>query len=448
MLYPLHEVIGDPNLFVGRKKEFRTFNKWLDNIPRRLSKSRVILARRKSGKTAFVQRVFNQLWSANGTVIPFYLDIAESKIWYPNFAIKYYRSFASQYISFLERDEKLVGYLLTLEEIKEYGLAKANKMLVRGVDELIHDQATGNYDAMWETACHAPHRFAGVLDQRFLVILDEFQNLARYIYPDRHFQTNPIETLPGSYHALSESKTVNFEITDRTAEMSKTWAEYIELTLQRINDRHAKAMLLHLSKHADRYWSTRELKEVLHLDLSLDEIKHKLMLMVESDIIEWGPSDIQFRGLQDGTLNLILQHRFEEEIAAFAPDLKVNFQEQLAALQKDNRRLQGLLNHVMGQFAEHQLANEFRSRKRFALAAFFEGGADPAPLNMVDVRTRVLFQREDGKRPVLSEAKGMEIDVLGASADGRVVLVKVRKRKEKTGVNAHGIGMAEKIAWG
>jgi hypothetical protein len=70
MQYPLSEKIGDPDLFVGREKEFRLLNKWLKNIPKRLSKSRVILARRKSGKTAIVQRIFNQVWSENGLVIP------------------------------------------------------------------------------------------------------------------------------------------------------------------------------------------------------------------------------------------------------------------------------------------------------------------------------------------------------------------------------------------
>ncbi|MCP4754958.1 MAG: hypothetical protein GY866_29120, partial [Proteobacteria bacterium] len=53
---PLPERIGRPELFVGREKEFAGFNKWLSFIPKSLSKSRVILARRKSGKTAFVQR--------------------------------------------------------------------------------------------------------------------------------------------------------------------------------------------------------------------------------------------------------------------------------------------------------------------------------------------------------------------------------------------------------
>jgi len=62
--YPLAEKIGEPNLFVGREQEFELFNNWIAKIPKRLSKSKVILARRKSGKTPFeanVQRIFNQL---------------------------------------------------------------------------------------------------------------------------------------------------------------------------------------------------------------------------------------------------------------------------------------------------------------------------------------------------------------------------------------------------
>jgi len=47
MQYPLAEKIGEPELFVGREEEFRFFNKWISKMPKRLSKSRVILARRK-----------------------------------------------------------------------------------------------------------------------------------------------------------------------------------------------------------------------------------------------------------------------------------------------------------------------------------------------------------------------------------------------------------------
>ncbi|QTA92755.1 hypothetical protein [Desulfonema magnum] len=519
MEYPLEEKIGDPELLVGREKEFRNFGKWIAGIPKRISKSRVILARRKSGKTSFVQRIFNQLWTENGQVIPFYLDIAENKIWYPHFAIKYYRAFASQYISFLERDKRLVSEHLSLEDIREYGLSKSIKSLVRDADFMIKENREGGmHGLMWDAACEAPHRFASLFEKRFLVILDEFQNLSQYIYPDPHFETRPIDTIPGSFHSLSESKiapmlvtgsyvgwlieiatkyleagrlseiymtpylteedgleavyryaeayeepvtnetavlisrlcmsdpffiscvmqsnyenrdlttaegaadTVNYEITDRHSEMSKTWGEYIQLTLDKVNDRHAKAILLHLSRHSDRYWTPKEIKEALGLEIGADNIRKKLNLLVEADVIEWGSSDIQFRGLQDGTLNLILRNRFEEEIATFVPDLRQEFQREIAGLRKENRRLRGTLNNLSGKVAEIQLAAAFRSRKRFSLSDFFDGVRDTARLNITDVRRRVLLQRDDGKN--------MELDVVAGSDCGRVAVAEVKKWKK------------------
>jgi len=532
MQYPLEEQIGDPDLLVGREREFTNFGKWLANIPKKLSKSRVILARRKSGKTAFVQRIFNQLWSADGEVIPFYFDIAENKIWYPMFAIYYYRAFASQYISFLERDETLIEKPLSLENIREYGLAKSIDVLAEDADSILHDKEVGFHDLMWITAYTAPKRVAGVYNQRILVILDEFQNIAQFVYRNEQCEGKPEETMPGSFHSVVESKmapmlvtgsyvgwlleiaskylqagrltpwhinpyltteeglqavykyaeiynepvtnettllinrlcmsdpffiscvmqsnyadrdlsntngvvdTFNYEITDRQSMMTLTWSEYIQLTLHKVNDRYAKSMLLHLSKHADRYWTHRELKKELQIDLDLDEIQKKLLLLVEADVIEWGTSDIDFRGLQDGTLNLILRNRFEKEISGFVPDLKQETHDRIRELQKEKRSLQGKLNNLSGKFAEYQLATAFRTKKRFALSEYFSGVKDTARLNIIDVKLRVPLQRENGKN--------MEQDVVAKSDCGRVVVVEVKKRKTEIGKNIV-VDFAEKV---
>ena len=101
MQYPLPEIIGDPDLLVGRKKEFALLDKWIGRIPKRAAKSRALLARRKSGKTAIVQRIFNRLWRCeNGRVVPFYISIEENRVLFPAFAIDFYRTFASQFILF------------------------------------------------------------------------------------------------------------------------------------------------------------------------------------------------------------------------------------------------------------------------------------------------------------------------------------------------------------
>ncbi|MDM8561369.1 hypothetical protein [Candidatus Parabeggiatoa sp. HSG14] len=521
MQYPLSEKIGDPDLFVGRKKEFRLLNKWLKNIPRRLSKSRVILARRKSGKTAIVQRIFNQVWSENGLVIPFYFSFEENKIWYPDLAIKYYCAFASQYISFLERDVKLVDKWLSLEKIRQYGVENSIENFVEEVDFLQNNKDIGgSHGLMWDIACSAPHRFASFFEKRFLVILDEFQYITQSVYPDKDYKTAPIETLPASYHSLSESKiapmlvtgsyagwllnimheyleagrlkplhfspyltwdeglqavyqyahfyeeeitdetavqinklcmadpffiycvvysefegkdlttsegvvnTVNYEISDDTAEMFLTWGEYLVKILDTVNNRNAKKLLLYLNKHSNRYWTPTELKNELNLNLEVDDIQKELAILWKIDVIDRGSSYIQFRGLQDGTLNLVLRRCFEEEIEGVAPNFPKEFSETLKKLQTEIRSLRGKLSYYKGIVGEHLLATAFRSRKRFALSDFFENVVDTTELNITKVSERFSLQREDGK--------GREIDIVAESDCGRVVLVEVRNKQVKS----------------
>ncbi len=427
MKYPLKEKIGKPELLVGREKEFKRFDRWIDNIPEMLSKSRMILARRKSGKTSFVQRIYNRIWHENGPVIPFYFNIENRNIRLKHFAIKYFRTFASQYISFLERDETLVGKPLSLEKIREYGLANSIQPMVNDVDSILNDKKEEwGGDPIWDTARNAPHRYAAVLDIKFLVILDEFQNISHFIYRDEKCEGKPNESLARSYYSLSESKiapilaagpylkwpmkwngttveagspfcitpiapfltveeglqavykysevykksvtkntailinhlcmsdpffiscifqdthegenltnrngvidAVVYETTDPESKMSETWRNDIERTFEKINDKESKRMLLHLIRHSDRYWTPQELKEALRMDLDVEKIKKRLRLMVDADVIEWGNSDIQFRGLQDGTMNLILRNRFEEEISGLPPAFKREFHDRI-----------------------------------------------------------------------------------------------------------------------
>ncbi len=52
----LEEKIGNPELFTGRKRELEFYLKWIEQIPRKSSQSSAILSRRKTGKTALLQR--------------------------------------------------------------------------------------------------------------------------------------------------------------------------------------------------------------------------------------------------------------------------------------------------------------------------------------------------------------------------------------------------------
>jgi len=46
--------------------------------------------------------------------------------------------------------------------------------------------------------------------------------------------------------------------------------------------------------------------------------------MLDADLIEDGGSDIEYKGLTDGTLYLVLRHRFEKKIRNHSPDFKTS----------------------------------------------------------------------------------------------------------------------------
>lgn len=98
------ERIGSPSLFCGRRQEMDLLLRWTtDLIPRKLAKSRALLGRRKSGKTAIMHRLFNILWNLDGNVIPFYIEVLDQDQWLLEFSDEYYRTFLSQYLSFKTR---------------------------------------------------------------------------------------------------------------------------------------------------------------------------------------------------------------------------------------------------------------------------------------------------------------------------------------------------------
>ncbi len=71
MNYAYKERIGKPELFTGRKEELAFFLKWIDDIKDEKSQSTALLARRKMGKTAIMERLFNIAFFKNNGIIPF-----------------------------------------------------------------------------------------------------------------------------------------------------------------------------------------------------------------------------------------------------------------------------------------------------------------------------------------------------------------------------------------
>ncbi len=201
--YALPEQIGDTTLFVGRKKEFDYFfGDWYYYLQNNLAKSQAIVARRKKGKTAFLQRLFNILWSSPvSNVIPFYYSIQDKPITLSGFAEDFFTIFMGQFLSFRDRIDKYLSYPVSFEKLGPF--LKDDSYLMDAYETMKEKKKAGDGDGMWNTASRLPAALAAVKKIKIVQILDEFQNINGYIYDE---QRNTLLPLSGTYLDLAEKK--------------------------------------------------------------------------------------------------------------------------------------------------------------------------------------------------------------------------------------------------
>lgn len=206
MIYALKERIGAPSLFSGRKQEMELLLDWAEKIPKEISKSRALLARRKSGKTAIMQRIFNILWNRKGTVIPFYIEISDQDQWLLDFASNYYLTFLTQYLSFLTRTvlPKDQGFW-EIEELEQVAGKIGHKNILKEIHYFKQHRDAERIEDVRRYAFGAPARFAGSENIFFLVMIDEIQFMTKHIFYDKDRKIQAYN-LPGAYHGLVESK--------------------------------------------------------------------------------------------------------------------------------------------------------------------------------------------------------------------------------------------------
>ena len=200
--FALGEEIGDPELFVGRKKEMARLMKWAEGTKRRASGSMGILARRKKGKTALLQRFFNLLYTRQDPqLIPFYHRVKEERLTKPIFAEKFYCALLSQYFAFTTRASELVARPLPLTALAE--LAQDDPQVATDI-RLMQDILENRPGLAWDYAQDAGHRISQLNGVRIIQILDEFQYLNKWIITSD--ERDKAELLCHSYMGTAESK--------------------------------------------------------------------------------------------------------------------------------------------------------------------------------------------------------------------------------------------------
>ncbi len=203
----LEEKIGDPNLFCGRKKELEALLLWVEKIKKRLSPSRSMVSRRKTGKTAILQRLFNIVFHQNDKVVPFYYEVGETSQWAVDFCRDFFMTFICHYTAFRSRNP----YYLSNEVKKEFDVGReivkkeGLDFLVSWINSVQSLAAEENTHLLWGLVRDAPRKIAEQEDMRVMQIIDEFQYLNRKIYWDKN-KTRLANDFAQGYMSTAEYK--------------------------------------------------------------------------------------------------------------------------------------------------------------------------------------------------------------------------------------------------
>ncbi len=207
MEYALKERIGKPELFTGRKEELDYFLKWINDIKEEKSQSTALLARRKMGKTALMERLFNITFSNNNGIIPFYYEIKETKTAMIDFCQDFLLTFVYQYIAFKTRKSEYLNpkFKSNLEKASEIAKKENLDYLCSIIEDADHAATHEKIDTLWNIAREAPKTIAADRKEFIVQLIDEFQFLNAKIYRDKEMKTLAND-LAGAYLSTAEIK--------------------------------------------------------------------------------------------------------------------------------------------------------------------------------------------------------------------------------------------------
>lgn len=122
MLKPIFEIV-DEREFTDREEELAFLWRQVERARERRGSSYAIIARKGMGKTALLERFYNQLFIQQDEVIPFYVSFAEFKgfgktsLTIRQFMRYYLRTLVAQYLAFHLRDSDMARFAPGMEEL-------------------------------------------------------------------------------------------------------------------------------------------------------------------------------------------------------------------------------------------------------------------------------------------------------------------------------------------
>lgn len=157
-------------------------------------------------------------------------------------------------------------------------------------------------------------------------------------------------------------QTLTYETLDEHGGIRSVWLEYISKIFDKVNQQHAKNIVLYLSQHRDRQVSRQELIDKLGLTAMPEvDLENKLRALVKSDVINQGSSLFFYQGVQDNIFDKVFRGIYADDIQAFDAGVITNEYKALYEKARDDyRKLLGRFNQTKGLLAEFAIINQLR----------------------------------------------------------------------------------------
>ncbi len=166
--------------------------------------------------------------------------------------------------------------------------------------------------------------------------------LFRSDWPERDFST-----------VAGIVQTYAYEILNPEGELFDTWAEYINNTIDEVNDVYGKQILLYLSQERHQERTRDEIRDSIKWPPEKDrELEQKLRTFRDGDLIQRGHTNFHYQGIPDDVLDLIFRTLYQFEIDHVEPDVPTELMAKITALEDKNKSLQGALNELKGRMLE------------------------------------------------------------------------------------------------
>jgi len=461
MIYAIEERIGDPSLFCGRKQEMEMLLNWVNRIKIKRAKSKALLGRRKSGKTAIMERFFNIVWNQNNGIVPLYFEIQDKNICLLHFANDYIKNCLTQYLSFITREP-----LLSTREPWDWDTISHraekinNKAILERIKLFLKYYHQENEEESIQTAFRTPYWLYDKDHYHFIIMIDEIQYMTQYFYRDKEEKIQAYN-LPGIFHGLVELrfcpmlvsgsyigwmtqmmrdmfvggrlkvnsipssltfeegmtavyqyavfnqielseqsamainmlaqsnpyyissiletdwperdfttisgivKTFANEIIDEESDLHRTWIEYIYATLDKVNEKYAKKILLTLSKERDKEFARDEILNFIGWTEDQEPLlEKKLSQLIYGDLITEGRSAYHYKGIADDVLYFIFYHKYNFEIYNQESDVQGELYKKIEHLEKDKKSMQAKINEFKGRMLELVVLRELNQCKK------------------------------------------------------------------------------------